>query len=69
MQRFIYSFPGGNLAEPVHAGTDADAAFVDRALAGAQRAVVGHLAWLGAAIFAGKDDERVVADSIFTDGG
>ena len=55
---------GWDVAVPGDAGADADAAFVDRALAGAQRAVAGDLPGRGPAVVAGEEDQRVVAHAL-----
>ena len=62
VQRCIDGAAGFDVAVPRGEGAHAYAAFIERALAGAERAVAGDAAGRGAAVVAGPDDEGVLAD-------
>ena len=63
VQRRIDGAAGFDVAVPRGEGAHAHAALVERALAGAERAVAGDAAGRGAAVVAGPDDEGVLTDS------
>ena len=50
-------------------GADAHAALVERTFTGAERAVAGDAAGRGAAVIAGPNDERVLAEAFGFKGG
>ena len=63
VERFVDYAAGGDATGPAGAGADADATLVERALAGAEGAVGGDFAGLGAAVVTGENHEGVFAEA------